>query len=331
MRMSNRISRAFLVSCASALLLTGLIGCDNNATPAAGGASNASGSDVKKKGSIGVSLLVLSNPFFKEMGDAITAEAAKQGYDVVVQSADQDPAKQRDQVKNFIVAKAAAIILTPADSMAVGTAIKEANDAGIPVFTCDIASTAEGAKVVAHVATDNYGGGVQAAAAIAEALGGNGSVAIIDHPEVESVIQRTKGFETEIAKTPGIKVVAKLAAGGQRERAFKVTQDILQSNPDVSAIFAINDPSALGAVAALEAAGKLANVKVVGFDGQPEAKQAVKDGKLLADAMQSPADIGAKTVQAFVSYTAGDKVEPNLLIPTSLYKKADADKDPSLK
>ena len=285
----------------------------------------------EKKPTVGASLLTMANPFFKEMGDSMKAAGAKEGIAVNVTSAELDPAKQKDQVKDFIVAKVSAIVLTPADSKAIGTSITEANQAGIPVFTADIASLAKGAKVVCHVATDNYGGGKEAAKAMIEALGGKGKVAIIDHPEVESGMLRTKGFEEEIAKSEGIKIVAKLPGRGARDQAFKVAEDILQAHPDVNGIFAINDPTALGVVAAIEKAGKLEQIKIVGFDGQPEAKQAIKQGKIYATVLQYPDKIAAMTIDAVVKYLEGDKVEPQILIPTGLYRRADAQKDPALK
>jgi ribose transport system substrate-binding protein len=265
------------------------------------------------------------------MGDSMKAAGEKEGIAVNVTSAELDPAKQKDQVKDFIVAKVSAIILTPADSKAIFTSIIEANQAGIPVFTADIASLSKGAKVVCHVATDNYGGGKEAAKAMIEALDGKGKVAIIDHPEVESGMLRTKGFEEEIAKAEGIKIVAKLPGRGARDQAFKVAEDILQAHPDVNGIFAINDPTALGVVAAIEKAGKLEQIKIVGFDGQPEAKQAIKQGKIYATVLQYPDKIAAMTIDAVVKYLEGDKVEPQILIPTGLYRRADARKDAALK
>jgi len=278
-----------------------------------------------------VSLLTSANPFFKVMGDAMQAEAVARGYEIMITSADMDPARQKDQVKDFISKKAAAIILCPADSRSIVTSIQEANQAGIPVFTADIACLDKSVKVVSHIATDNYAGGKLAAQAMIEALGGKGKVAIIDHPEVESVILRTKGFCEVISKAPGIKIVAQLPGGGMRDTAFKTAQDILEKNPDLDGIFAINDPTALGAIAAIEKAGRSDRIKVVGFDGQPEAKQAIKDGKMYADSIQYPGKIGKLAIEAVAKYFAGEKVPPETLIPTGLYKKADADKDPDLK
>jgi ribose transport system substrate-binding protein len=265
------------------------------------------------------------------MGDAMKAEGAKHGYEVIITAADMDPARQKDQVSDFLVKKVSAIILCPADSRSIGTSIQAANTAGIPVFTADIACLDKSAKVVSHVATDNYEGGKLAGKAMIEALGGKGKVAIIDHPEVESVIQRTKGFKEVIASASGIKIVAQLPGGAARDTAYKTAQDILENNPQLDGIFAINDPTAFGAVAAIEKAKRADKIKVIGFDGQPEAKLAIKQGKIYADAIQFPDKIGTLAIQAVASYMAGDKVPPQTLIPTGLYKKADAERDPSLK
>lgn len=325
------MTRRDLVANLSVLLLVGAVlglsGCGGAKVPVGPNPPSGTAASSKKgtHGTIGVSLLTLSNPFFKEMGDAMTAAAAAEGYSVKVVSAEMDPARQRDQVREFLSTDVVAIILTPADSKAVGTTIQEANAKNVPVFTADIASLADGAKVVSHVATDNHGGGVQAGEAAVEALKGTGKVAIIDHPEVESGMLRVKGFEEVMAKHPTMSVVAKLPGLGQRDRSFRVAQDILQAHPDVNLIFAINDPTALGVVAALEAAGKAGQVKVIGFDGQPEAKAAIRNGKIYADAVQYPDRIGKQTIERVVKYLAGETVPPVTLIPTGLYRKADAD------
>ncbi|HEY3319597.1 MAG TPA: substrate-binding domain-containing protein [Planctomycetota bacterium] len=310
----------------SEVLVLGCVAC-----LVAGGAEEK----AKPKATIGVSMLTLANPFFVKMGEAMTEEAAKRGMQVVLTAGEFDATKQKNQVGDFIVKRVDAIILCPCDSKAVGTSIAEATKAGIPVFTADIACVAQGAKVVCHIATDNYSGGKEAGKAMIEALGGTGKVAILDHPEVESVMLRTKGFEEEIDKHNKaggkIEIVAKLPGGGAKDKSFKTMEDILQTHPNLNGVFCSNDPSALGAVAALEKAGKIAQVKVVGFDGMPEGKQAIKAGKIYADPIQFPEKIGQQAIQAIVKYMAGDDVAPQILIPTALYRKADAEKDPELK
>jgi ribose transport system substrate-binding protein len=321
-----------------------LAGCGKNegTTPSAapsGGPPRASEAPpVETKGTIGLSVLTRTNPFFNVIADSMTEEAGKNGYKVTVVSGEFDPAKQQDQVKDFIVKKVSAIVLTPCDSKAIGTAIKEANEAGIPVFTADIKCLAPDAKVVTHIATDNYAGGKEAGRAMIEALGeAGGKIAILDFPVVESCQLRTKGFKEVIAehnkgRAKGkIEIVSVLNAGGVKDQGYKAGEDILQAHPDIVGIFAINDPSALGARGALEKAGKADQVKIIAFDGQPEGKQAIKEGKIYADPVQFPDKIGVETVRAILKHFAGEQTPPELLIPTALYRKADAEKDPSLK
>lgn len=281
------------------------------------------------EGTIGLSVLTLQNPFFGVIADNVKAEAAKHGYDVIVVSAEMDPGMQNNQVNDFISQGVDAIILNPADSKAVGTAIKAADEAGIPVFTADIACLAEDCPVTSHIATDNYAGGRQAAKAMHEALNGQGKVAIVDFPQAESVILRTNGFKDELKElNSGIEIVGSWDGGGSRSVGFNVTQEFLQAHPDLNGIFAINDPSGLGAYAALEIAGKTEQVTIVAFDGQPAGKQAIRLGRIYADPIQFPDKIGQITVQTIMKYLEGESVEPVILIPTALYYKADAENDP---
>ena len=112
---------------------------------------------------------------------------------------------------------------------------------------------------------------------------------------------------------------------------MKATQDALQQHPNLAGIFAINDPSALGAVAALNQSDKADQIQVIGFDGQLDGKQAIKDGKIYADPIQFPKKMATGTVQNIVKYLDGEEVTTVELIPTELYRKEDAMKDPELK
>jgi ribose transport system substrate-binding protein len=299
-----------MVGAVAVLVLFGLAGCGKKPQEA--------------EFTIGVSLLTRTHPFYQDLEAGLQEGAAASGFKLLVTAGEFDVAKQKDQVQDFIVRKVSAIIVCPCDSKSIGTAVKAANDAGIPVFTADIACLAEGVKVVCHVASDNVAGGQLAAQAIAEALKGMGKIAIIDHPEVESVIQRVSGFEQEIAKWPGIKVVAKLSGQGRKDQAFRTAEDILQAHPDLDGIFGINDDSALGALAAVEKTGKTGRVTIVGFDAVPEARAAIKAGKIHADVIQQPRVIGQKTVEAIKTYASGGQVSPTVLIPCALFTQKDA-------
>ena len=332
LRRSHACAQA-LAPLAMALTLVCLQGCNKGAEPTTGSGPAATvpnPTPTAMKKTIGVSVLTLENPFFKIMGDAMVEEGRKNGFEVIVTAGEKDAARQKDQVNDFIVKKVSAIVLCPCDSRSVGTAISAANTAGIPVFTADIASLDTASKVVSHIATDNYEGGKLAGKAMIEALNGKGKVAIIDFPEAESVLQRTKGFKEVLAGAKGLEIVAQLDGKATRDDALKTAQDILQKNPDLAGIFCINDPTAFGAIAAIEKAGRQGKVKIISFDGQLEAKQAVKEGKIYAEPIQYPDKIGQMTIQSIVKYMAGEKVTPQTLIPTTLYTKADADKDPAL-
>jgi ribose transport system substrate-binding protein len=296
-----------------------------------------SASNSKAKGVIGVSLLTLDNPFFKIIGDSVSEEARKNGYESMVVSADKDIAKQGNQVKDFIVKKVDAIVLSPCDPKSIVPIIQEANAAGIPVFTVDIPCQEPGVKIVTQIATDNYGGGKEAAKAMIEALGAaGGKVGVIHLKQAQSCILRVKGFREVIdAHNAGsgskVEIVSELDGGGAKDIGYKAAEDALQAHPDLRGFFAINDPSALGARAAVEKAVKTDQVVIIGFDGMPEGKQAIKEGKIYADPIQFPAQMGVQIVQAIVRHSKGETLPPEILIPTSLYKKVDAEKDVELK
>lgn len=293
--------------------------------------------EPKSRGMIGVSLLTLDNPFFKVIGDNITSEGSKHGYETIVVSADKDVAKQGNQIKDFIVKKVSAIVLSPCDSKSIIPVIQEANAAGIPVFTVDIPCNEPGVKIVTQIATDNYGGGKEAAKAMIEALGeAGGKIAVLHFKQAESCILRVKGFtevinEHNAGDKAKVDIVTELESGGAKDLGYKAAEDAVQAHPDLRGIFAINDPAALGARAALEKAGKAQQIIIVGFDGQPEGKQAIKDGRIYADPIQFPEKMGIQIVDAIVRHSKGETLPPQMLIPTSLYRKADAEKDPELK
>ena len=308
------------------------LGCGSASQPQAGSATSGS----KSKGTIGVSLLTLENPFFKVIGDHVAAEGKRRGYDVIVVSGDKDVAKQSNQVKDFIVKQVSAIVLSPCDSKSIVPVIQEANAAGIPVFTVDIPCNEPGVKIVTQIATDNFGGGKEAGRAMIEALGeAGGKIAVLHFKQAESCQLRVKGFREVIdAHNAGGKakldIVTELESGAAKDLGYKAAEDALQAHPDLRGFFAINDPAALGARAALEKAGKTPQVLIVGFDGQPEGKQAIKDGKIYADPIQFPDKMGLQIVDAIVRHSKGETLPPQMLIPTSLYRRADAEKDPEL-
>jgi ribose transport system substrate-binding protein len=275
---------------------------------------------------IGVSIQNREAQFYQDMEAGMKAEAKKYGYTVNVVDASRDNSKQQSQVEDFISQKVAAIVLTPYDSQAIGSAIVEANQAKIPVFTADIANSSSRGVVVSHIASNNVQGGGEAGKLMCQAVGSSGgAVAIIDEPEVTSVQDRVKGFKAALAGgCPNVKIVADIDGGGARAKASSVAEDLLQSHKDLKGIFGINDDSALGAAKAVEAAGLTGKVAIVGYDATPEARAAIKAGQMYGDAIQHPDQIGAQTIDAIALYFAGKPVPKIIAVPVGTFTKADA-------
>jgi ribose transport system substrate-binding protein len=272
-------------------------GCDRGAK---------SGSAPGARPVIGVSLLTQTHAFYKELEDGLREEAKARNLELVIVSCEMDPAKQAAQLEDFVAQRVAAILVAPCDSSAIGPHLAGPAAAGIPVFSADIA--VRGASVTSHVASDNVQGGRLAAQALAGFVGDRGKVLIIDHPTVASVQDRVHGFEDELKKHPEITIVGRPSSDGQRAKAMAVMEDMLQANRDLKGVFGINDDSALGAVAVLDAAGRK-DIVVVGYDATPEAQEAIKKGgPLKADVVQYPRKIGKSAIEMIARHLAGEKV-----------------------
>lgn len=312
-----------LVLLPAALIVLAATACSNSNGSSSAGASPAPGGTK----TIGVSIQNREAQFYQDMEAGMDAESKKYGYAINVVDANRDNAQQQSQVEDFISQKVDAIVLTPYDSQAIGSAIAEANKAGIPVFTADIASTSKLGTVVAHVASDNVQGGAQAGKLICAAVGGSGSVAIVDEPEVTSVQDRVKGFKQYVtANCPNVKIVADVDGGGQRDTAANDISDVLQSHKDLKGVFGINDDSALGALTAVKAAGLTGKIQIVGYDAGPEARAAIAAGGMYGDVIQYPQQIGEKTIDAIHDYLNGKKPAPIVHVPVGSFTKADVTK-----
>ena len=324
------------------IYLTAWLGCGGGGGDATPSDKNNSGvgnqgKPTESKGVIAYSPLTLSNPFFKVIGDHIKAEAERNGYTVRIVDPNMDVKKQSDQMDDFISSGVTAIILVPCDRLSVGPSVQAANKAGIPVFTVDAKCAAENAKIEGHVGTDNFQGGELAGKAMITALGdAGGKVLVLDFKKANSCVLRVGGFKKVIdahntTATGKIEIVSELDGNGDRTKGYQSTADALQAHEDLDAIFAINDPSALGAYTAVKEAKRDHKIKIIGFDGQLDGKQAIKDGKLYADPIQHPDKMGRQIVQLIMKYQAGEKFESETLIPATLYTKTEADQDPALK
>ena len=315
--MKRALARIAATLAALALLGACSHGTSQTAASAQPGSATAPGK------TIGVSIQNREAQFYQDMESGMRAEAAKEGYGLVVVDANRDNARQQSQVEDFISKRVDAIVLTPYDSAAIGSAIAEANAANIPVFTADIKNTSNQGHVVAHIASDNVQGGFEAGKLICTAVGKSGAIAIVDEPEVSSVQERVTGFKKALAQLcPGVTIVADVDSGGTRDKANSDTGDILQAHRDLKGIFGINDDSALGALAAVRAAGLTGKVAIVGYDATPEARRAIAAGEMYGDAIQYPVKIGSTTIDVIHDYFGGKKPPAFVKIPVGTFTKS---------
>jgi len=302
------------------LVMTGLIPLLLVPLLASCGRQPATGGPQLTGKKVAVTLLTRKHQFYRDLEAAMRKAAAATGLELTIQSADFDVRKQTDQVESFINSGVQAIVICPADSKAIVGAVKGANRAGIPVFTADI--TALGGEIVCHVASDNVMGGRVAGEYLGKALGGKGKILIIHHPITTSVQDRVRGFKEAIAKFPGIKIVAEPTGEGERTKAMAVMETMMQAHPDLRGVFAINDDSALGALAALKQANRT-DVIIVGYDATPEAKEAILAGTALkADSVQHPDQIGDTTIRTIARYLQGEKVPRLVPVPVGIVDRA---------
>jgi ribose transport system substrate-binding protein len=286
----------------------------------------------KYKGKIGVTCMDLTNPFFKLIANVMQEEAAKYGYEVVALSGGLDPAKQNSQLSDFVAQGYDAIFLNPVDSRAAGEGVRKAHEAGIPVFTYDVQVTDEQAKdlIVSHIGSDNYQGGRLAGESMIKVTGDRGQVAIITYPEVTSCILRVNGFKDYLKEhNSKLEIVTELSGKGNRVDGYAVATDILTAYPNIIGIFAINDPSGLGAYAAVLKTGKTEQITVVAFDASPAGKQAVFEKKLYDSPQQFPRRMARGTVEAFIKYLNGEEMPKKNFIQCAHYYYEDSVDDKS--
>ena len=200
------------------------------------------------------------------------------------------------------------------------------------VFTFDIQVTDEEAnkQIFSHIGSDNYQGGRLAGESMMKITGDKGKIAILNLPEITSCILRVNGFRDFLRENNSrLQIVTELSGKGNRNDGYSVTTDILQAHPAIVGIFAVNDPSALGSYAAVQKAGKLDQITVVGFDASPAGKQAVFEKKLYDSPQQFPRKMAIGMVQAFIDYLEGKELLKNNFIPCAHYYYKDSVDDPN--
>ena len=235
------------------------------------------------------------NPFFMAEAVAADARARELGYETLVLSHDRDANKQDQLVDTAITRGAVAIVLDNAGADASIAAVRKAKDAGIPSFLIDREINATGIAV-AQIVSNNYQGATLAAQEFVRAMGEKGRyVEFLGRESDTNAAIRSKGFNDILEKYPDMERVAQPSANWMQPEAFQKMETILQSTPDIRGVISGNDTMAMGIVAALKGAGR-DDVIVVGFDGSPDALDAIRAGDMQATALQPAVPIARMAV-----------------------------------
>lgn len=271
---------------------------------------------------IGLSVSTLNNPFFVSLKDGIIAAAEENGMKTIVVDAQDDSATQVSGVEDLIQQGVDILLINPTDSAAISTAVEYANSVGIPVITLDRSS--DSGDVVTLVASDNEAGGQMAAEYITELLGENAIVAELEGtPGASATRERGAGFHS-IADEK-LQIVSKQTGDFDRTKGLNVMENMIQGNGNIQAVFAHNDEMALGALEAINSAGK--DLIVIGFDGIDDALASIRNGHLTATVAQQPVLMGEMAVQAAIDYIQGKEVEKVIAAPLKLVTKDTVDQE----
>lgn len=307
--------RALVLALASTAPLAALAACDRNAGGASGGA-----------GLIAIITPSVDNPFFKAEADAADKRAKELGYQTLVSSHDDDAYKQSELIDVAIARKAVAIVLDNAGSDATVAAVNKAKDAKIPVFLIDREISVTGVAT-SQIVADNYQGATLGAQEFARLMGEEGDyVELVGRESDTNATIRSQAYQAVLEQFPNLKQVARQSANWSQTEAFQKMETILQGNRAVKGVICGNDTMALGASAALKAAG-LTQVIVTGFDGSPDVLAAVKAGEIAATVLQPAAQLAIMAVdQAHAQITTGATGQPERqTVPCELVTKENVD------
>ncbi|MWN31316.1 MULTISPECIES: ribose ABC transporter substrate-binding protein RbsB [unclassified Gilliamella] len=270
------------------------------------------------KENIALVISTLNNPFFVNLKEGAVNKAKELGYELVVLDSQNNPAKELANVEDTIVKGTKVILINPTDSEAVGNAVLAANKAGIPVITLDRASVK--GDVISHISSDNVAGGKMAGDFIFQKLGASAKVIQLQGIVGTSASrERGEGFSKSMQENK-FTILTQQPADFDRAKGMNVMQNLLTAYPAVQAVFAENDEMALGAVRAIQTAGRN-DILVIGFDGTDDGVKSVERGKLAATVAQQPEKIGTIGIEVADKVIKGEKVDTKIPVELKLITK----------
>jgi len=272
---------------------------------------------------IGVSFQTMNNPFFVDLNAGIKEVVEAHGDKLVTLDAQWNSLKQKNDISDLLMQGAAGVFINPVNWEGVRGSLLQAKGKKVPCVIVDAPAKDED-LVLCQVASDNVEAGRLAAQALAK-VNPKAKVAILHLSVNKACIDRVAGFKEEMAKHPDMTLLDTQECKGTTEGGRPVMRDLLGRFPELDAVFPINDPSALGAISAIESAGKLGKITVVTVDGSKEGVMAIKAGKLHSTSAQFPREMGRTAAEQFYAGLAGKPVPKDVKIPVKLISAGNAD------
>ena len=276
-----------------------------------------------KQRTFAVSFQTLNNPFFVDLNKGIKDVVEAHGDRLVTLDSQWNSLKQKNDISDMILQGASGIFINPVNWEGIKGSLVQANRKKIPCIVVD-APAKDMDLILCQVASDNVEAGRMAAKALAK-VRRPAKIVILNLSVNKACIDRVAGFKEEIAKYPDMEILDIQECKGTTEGGRPVMIDLLGRFPNINAVFPINDPSALGAISALESAGKLNDVTVVTVDGSREGIAAIKAGKMLSTSAQFPAEIGKVAAQKMYDHLEGKPVDKDIKVRVELITKENAD------
>lgn len=261
---------------------------------------------------IGYTCMDGTNPFFVTLEASIREVVEAHGDELVSLDPQNSNEKQISQIEDLISQGIVAMFVNPVDRDGIIAGLDKLKEAGIPMFGFDT-EVADMSYLVSYAGSDNYNAGFVCGEDLVAKCPDGGNIIVLDSPTMQSVVDRTDGFLAAI-EGKGFTVVSQIDCMGNQEQGNLNGTDALTAHPDAVAIFGGNDPTALGAYAAAEAAGSKA--LIYGVDGSPDIKALIADGKVTGTGAQSPMSIGKTIAEIYYKVEAGETVEARYPIPT---------------
>lgn len=302
------------------LFMTMLVACGGQESGNETNANNESGNTGEEGYSFAFLPNTQNNTFQIAMHETYEQLAEEYGYEYTMLDPDYDLNTQLNQMADVANQGYDAVFVIPVDSSGIRQGLDSFNNNNVPVFNVDTAVIEEDRELVESVvATDAYMAGKLMGEQVVEDYPDGAKIAILDFPENESTVQRVNGFMEGLKSgNAEYEIVAQQDGKAALDASLPIAEDIIQSNPEVDAFFAINDPSAFGVVAALDASGQSDEIDVYSIDASPDGKKALLDGSFTAVAAQVPIEIARESFLMAIDHLEGKEVEEEVYLPSHI-------------